>query len=435
MKKIFIPITLTATLSSIVLANDPPLTEDDINYYLHLMRDMTDDSGYTPEEDEDDWLSPPTDHRYPTRSKKRKAEQPPEEDIAPAVKRAKIEIDGIPFPEAIYRELTQYTIGQDDAMRSLSIFIHTHLINTKINDSKDHLETPPSRPMEKSNILMLGPTGCGKTSTLEVLARYLGIPLVVGNATEWTSQGYIGRKWQDIFEDLWSSAQSHVSKDNKLHSKKEIQETAEKSIVFIDEIDKLCPGLEGKDLDVISRVQQELLPVIQGTRVKLKNGVELDTSGILFVAGGAFAGLTTDKKTPKKITAHDLHMYGMLPELAGRLANIVQFAPLEKKHLVDIITKSKHSFMSQFIFKFKVAYGIDLSFSKDAINHIADMASKQLTGARAINIMINKIMEDILFNLADYMDKPLVITKQMAEDSLKSFIPPKKEGPPLSMYS
>lgn len=420
--------------------NEPP-NDDKVRCYVFLLtdNDLLYDPDYEPSEHSSDDEAY-VDREYSTRSRKRQAEQPPAEEDVPVAKRHKIELEGIPFPDAIYQELIQYTIGQDEAMRSLSIFIHAHLINVKINESRDQLETPPTRAMEKSNILMVGPTGCGKTSTLEVLAKYLGTPLVVGNATEWTSQGYIGRKWQDIFEDLWSSAQSRVG----IHSAKPtlreinlIKTVAEKSIVFIDEIDKLCPGLDGKELEVINRVQQELLPVIQGTRVRLKSGVEIDTSGILFVAGGAFAELTTGKKKIDKITAHDLHAYGMLPELAGRLANVVQFGPLEKSHLIDIITKSKHSFMAQFIYKFKVAYGIDLSFDSGAIEHIADMASKQLTGARAINIMINKIMEDVLFKLAEYMDKPLVITKEMAETSLKSFVPPKKEEsrPPLGMYS
>ncbi len=437
MRKMLISSFLATALAIPSWSNEPPSDgdDDDKELYRRILEQINDDddSDYKPS----DPVSIETTHTYPTRSKKRKAEIPPEDIAPPVIKKIKIELDRIPYPQDIYNELIQYTIGQNDAMRSLSIFIHTHLINTRINESREHLETPATRPMEKSNILMLGPTGCGKTSSLEVLARFLDSPLVVGNATEWTSQGYIGRKWQDIFENLWSSAQIHLNKDGKTHSKKEIQDAAEKAMVFIDEIDKLCPGSEGQNLSVISRVQQELLSVIQGTKVKLKSGDELDTSNILFIAGGAFAGLTTDQKKDYHITTHDLHTYGMLPELAGRLANIVQFTPLEKSHLINIITQSKHSFMSQFIFKFKIAYGIDLTFSDEAIDHIADMASKQLTGARAINVMINKIMEDILFNITDYMNQPLIISKAMAVKSLKNFTPPKKDrdDPPLSMYS
>ncbi len=445
MKQIVLQQLIAGLLLNVSWGAEPPKgppTDDEIRYYMMLLvdDDLLNDPDYVPPKHSSDDEGYHADFEYSTRNKKRQAEQPPEEDDMPMAKRQKIELEGIPFPDAIYQELIQYTIGQDAAMRSLSIFIHAHLINIRINESREQLETPPTRAMEKSNVLMVGPTGCGKTSTLEVLATYLGMPLVVGNATEWTSQGYIGRKWQDIFEDLWSSAQSRVGIHSAKPTPREIKlikGVAEKSIVFIDEIDKLCPGLDGKELEVISRVQQELLPVIQGTKVRLKSGVEIDTSGILFVAGGAFAELTTGKKKIDKITAHDLHAYGMLPELAGRLANVVQFGPLEKSHLMDIIMKSKHSFMSQSIDRFRVAYGIDLSFDSGAIEHIAEMASKQLTGARAINVMINKIMEDVLFRLEDYMDKPLVITKKMAEASLKSFILPKKEEsrPPLGMYS
>ena len=438
MKHVILQNLIAGILLNLSWAAEPP-TDDEIRHYMMLLVeiDQLNDPDYTPSEDSSDDDGADIARDYSMRNRKRRAVQPPAEEDVPVAKRPKIVLDGIPFPDAIYQELIQYTIGQDAAMRSLSIFIHAHLINVRINESRDKLETPPTRAMEKSNILMVGPTGCGKTSTLEVLAKYLGTPLVVGNATEWTSQGYVGRKWQDIFEDLWSTAQLHARKNGARPTQSEIKKVAEKSIVFIDEIDKLCPGLDGEELDVINRVQQELLPVIQGTRVRLESGIEIDTSGILFVTGGAFADLTTGKKKIDKITAHDLHAYGMLPELAGRLANVVQFGPLEKSHLIDIIIKSKHSFMAQFIYKFKVAYGIDLSFDSGAIEHIADMASKQLTGARAINIMINKIMEDVLFKLAEYMDKPLVITKEMSETSLKSFVPPKKEEsrPPLSMYS
>lgn len=404
MKQIVFQQVITGLLLNVSWGAEPPneiLTDDAIRYYMILL-DEGNDPDYMPSEHSSDEEGEIHSREYSTRSRKRQAEQPPAEEDMPVAKRQKIELEGIPLPNVIYQELIQYTIGQDEAMRSLSIFIHAHLINVRINESRDQLESPPSRAMEKSNILMVGPTGCGKTSTLEVLAKYLGTPLVVGNATEWTSQGYIGRKWQDIFEDLWSSAQLHARKNGVRPTQKEIKEVAEKSIVFIDEIDKLCPGLDGKELEVISRVQQELLPVIQGTKVRLKSGVEIDTSGILFVAGGAFAELTTGKKKIDKITAHDLHAYGMLPELAGRLANVVQFGPLEKRHLMDIILRSKHSFMSQSIDRFRVAYGIDLSFDSGAIEHIAEMASKQLTGARAINIMINKIMEDVLLRLEDY---------------------------------
>ncbi len=437
MRKMLISSFLVTTLAIPSWSNEPPSDwdDDDKEFYRQILEQISDDDDSYSESG--DVMSMETTRTYLTRSKKRKAETPPEDIAPPVIKKIKIDLDRIPYPQDIYNELTQYTIGQNDAMRSLSIFIHTHLINTRINESREQLETPATRPMEKSNILMIGPTGCGKTSSLEVLARFLDSPLVVGNATEWTSQGYIGRKWQDLFEELWSSAQIHLNKDGKTHSKQEIKDVAEKATIFIDEIDKLCTGSESQNLNVISRVQQELLPVIQGTKVKLKSGDELDTSNILFIAGGAFAGLTTDDKKKKQISPHDLHTYGMLPELAGRLANIVQFVPLDKSHLINIITQSKHSFMSQFIFKFKIAYGIDLTFSDEAIDHIADMASQQLTGARAINVMINKIMEDILFNIADYMNQPLTISKAMAVKSLKNFTPPKKDrdGPPLSMYS
>lgn len=200
-------------LSANVLSTELPLDDEIADFYRRLVEILARDPDFIPDEDDSEETPPPREGPYDTRSRKRKA-APPATESAPFEKRARIDRTGIPAPIEIYQELIQYTIGQDEVMKSLSIFIHSHLINTRINESKDCLESPPTRPMDKSNILMVGPTGSGKTSTLEVLARYLSTLLVVGNATEWTSQGYSGRKWQDIFEDLWSSAQSRAGINN-----------------------------------------------------------------------------------------------------------------------------------------------------------------------------------------------------------------------------
>lgn len=410
------------SITSIVFGAEPPIDPKDTEYYKVFIK--------SPERLDTD------QNKLPTIVTRKRKTPPTLIDEPPAKKRC-IELTDIPYPKDIHKELTQYTIGQNDAMSSLSIFIHAHLINMKINSESANLESPPIKSMDKSNILMVGPTGCGKTSTLEVLAKYLKTPLVVGNATEWTPQGYIGQKWQEIFEDLWIAAKKHLDQDGKDHTINDYIGVAQKSIIFIDEIDKLCPGLDSKKIEIFERVQQELLPVLQGTKVTLKNGTVLNTSSILFIAGGAFAALTSKEGASKKITAHDLHRYGMLPELAGRLSNIVQFGPLDKSHLKEIIQKSKHSFLTQYQFIFKTAYDIHLTFDETAIDFIAEMASKQLTGARAIGSMINKIMKDVLFNIQDHIGKPLIITREIADKALGDYSPVVKEDdkPPFGMYT
>ena len=206
--------------------------------------------------------------------------------------------------------------------------------------------------------------------------------------------------------------------------------------MFIDEIDKLCAQNSG-DLKVINRVQQELLPVIQGIELNLNNGEVLHTKSILFIAGGAFPGLISSERSGPSslpITPQVLESYGMLPELAGRLGNIVQFNALDKNDLKKIILGSKNSSLKNYITKYKVAYQIDLRFSEQTIDYIAEVAALQKTGARAINAMIFNLMEDITFNIKKYKGKPLCIEKEEAIQKLEKFMrtPPEEMDPSLS---
>ncbi|WP_010299195.1 AAA family ATPase [Candidatus Odyssella thessalonicensis] len=384
---------------------------------------------------------------------------PPQDTPSPVVEEAPAApYKSVMFASQIYNQLIQYTIGQDKAMRSLASFIHDHLINLKLCDLSD---ADPHEPgfadliLEKPNMLMMGPTGCGKTSSLMRLSKILDIPVVVGNATEWTSQGYVGGKWQDIFSKLFFKARAILQAKGIKPTMPALQELVERSIVFIDEIDKLCTGGE---LDVIDRVQQELLPVIQGTVLELEEGT-IDTTNILFVGGGAFPGLipaTNDKTHSKRITPHMLEKYGLLPELAGRLCNIIQFSPLDKEDLKKIILHSKASMLSQYIRKYKLAYNIDLVFEEGAIDYIAEAAAQLKTGARAIHAMLFTLMEEKTFNLQQFLEefeaneansddlaagisKPrrMCITQAEAMAALQEFVadPSDNKSHHLSMYS
>lgn len=409
-----------------------------------------------------------------------KEEVKTEESSTPSIpEKGLIDLTDMLFPEDIYKPLIMHTIGQDSAMESLATFIHQHLINNQLRKA---IKENPTHPLlegmkfEKPNILMMGPTGSGKTSSLEVLATFLKIPFAMGNATEWTAQGYIGGKWQDVFEALVSNANILAQRENNANvvseykssllqeqttkrksrkkkitsepSKSELSSTkppvnplqiAAHGIVFIDEIDKICNQTSG-ELDVIKRVQEELLAVIQGTKLKLKSGAILDTSGILFIAGGAFPGLVSSHSigskeyTPITITPKKLEAYGMLPELAGRLCNIVQFSALSKESLKKIILTSKSSPLLYHTQMYKIAYGINLVINEDVIDYVAEAASRQSTGARAINAMISQLMKGKTFNIRDYIGRSLVIDKEMAVKALSEFTKTdSKEDIPLSV--
>lgn len=349
----------------------------------------------------------------------------------------KLDMNDVLYPDEIYDHLVKSTVGQDEAMKGLATFIHDHLINLRFKsmiflDPKfaEYQDIEPVKP----NILMVGPTGTGKTSTIQALAKIMNVPMVVGNATEWTTQGYIGSKWQYMFDILYLNAESFLRSQGKTPSKSEIIACAQQGIVFMDEFDKIC--LEnGSDLEVVSRVQQELLPPIQGTTLILNNGEAFDTTNVLFIAGGAFPNLKPSNG--RILTPHDLEHFGMLPELAGRLGNIVQFKSLDKETLKRIMMTSKSSVLTQLKAKYKLAYDIDLSFSDEALEYISEIAVLQSTGARSLNAMISDIMKDIAFNIRSYKGKPLLITRDHAAKILEKYRPKKEEMNPsvLAMYT
>lgn len=365
---------------------------------------------------------------------KRKRISKSTDEVPPLKKAKRPDLSGVPYPPEIYEHLIQYTIGQERAMRSLANFIHRHLANIKWR--KDSPET--YNPYSKVSILIIGPTGCGKTSTLKTLADYLKIPFVVGNATEWTAQGYVGEKWQGIFDKLYAQASIFLSQSGSAPSDSDILLAAEQGIIFIDEIDKLCTKAlseKGQNLSVIERVQQELLPVVQGTTVRLENKKTLDTTNILFIAGGAFPGLLSKKNGEKislqPLTTMTLEAYGMLPELAGRFGNIVQFSDLSQDDLKRILTESKTSALAEEIDKHRFLYDIELTIVDDALDYIAAIAALHGSGARALNTMLSKVLEGFTFNIKDHRGKPLVIEKEIVVAALKDQ-EPKKEPEDIS---
>ena len=348
----------------------------------------------------------------------------------------KIELDTILYPDEIYEVLVKSTIGQDNAMKQMAAFVHDHLVNLRMREQLNldpRLAEYKDLNITKPNILMVGPTGTGKTYTIQTLAKLLKVPMVVGNATEWTTQGYIGSKWQYMFDFLYDNAKTLLKEQGKPTDSKSVVEAAQLGIVFIDEFDKIC--ISDSELEVVSRVQQELLPPIQGANIVLSNGNGFDTSNVLFIAGGAFPNLKPING--KVITPHDLERFGMLPEVAGRLGNIVQLDNLSKDSLKKIMLASKGSVLTQITLKYKLAYGIELAFDEDALDYIAEIAALQNTGARSLNSMITQIMKDRSFNIRSHINKPMLITKKDAEKELEKFRPQKEEKNPsyLAMYT
>lgn len=322
-------------------------------------------------------------------------------------------------PSSIKAKLDEFVIGQDEVKRSLSVAVYNHY--KRINGNIDGVE------VEKSNILMVGPTGSGKTYLARTLAKILDVPFAIADATSLTEAGYVGDDVESVLTRLVMNADGDIKK-------------AEKGIIYIDEIDKIACASENVSItrDVSGQgVQQALLKIIEGSEVSFpleigrKNpmggNATINTQNILFICGGAFGGLTkteekketnsigfnreTVKAEKKEITSEDLVKYGMMPEFIGRLPVITQLEELSLDAMVDILTKPKNALVSQY--KALMAQDdVDLVFSDDALHKIAKMAIRNHTGARGLRSIVEKAMRDVMFQVPDMEDvKRVVVTE------------------------
>lgn len=330
-------------------------------------------------------------------------------------------------PSQIKAHLDQYVIGQDEAKRTLSVAVYNHYKRLR-QSKKSDVE------IQKSNILMIGSTGSGKTYLAQSLAKFLGVPFAIADATTLTEAGYVGEDVENILLTLLQSADF----DNKL---------AEKGIVYIDEIDKLSRKSENMSTtrDVGGEgVQQSLLKIIEGTvsRVPLSGGrkhpqaecVDIDTSNILFICGGAFSGLeriieqrnnkgksigfNADVKSAYEtsmldlsdVQQKDLVKYGLMPELIGRLPVVTALNPLSESDLVKILTEPKNALTKQYQ-ELLAMDGVKLEFDEDALKRIAELAIKKEIGARGLRSIIEKSMQNVMFSIPDRTDaKKVVVT-------------------------
>ena len=327
-------------------------------------------------------------------------------------------------PSQIKAHLDQYVIGQDEAKRTLSVAVYNHYKRLRQNKKSDV-------EIQKSNILMIGSTGSGKTYLAQSLAKFLGVPFAIADATTLTEAGYVGEDVENILLTLLQNADF----DNKL---------TEKGIIYIDEIDKLSRKSENMSTtrDVGGEgVQQSLLKIIEGTisRVPLSGGrkhpqaecVDIDTSNILFICGGAFDGLEKiiEQRNNKgksigfnadiekssgqifhlnDVQQKDLVKYGLMPELIGRLPVITTLNPLSEDDLIKILTEPKNALTKQYQ-ELLAMDGVKLEFEDDALKRIAELAIKKEIGARGLRSIIEKSMQNVMFSIPDRTDAKKVV--------------------------
>jgi ATP-dependent Clp protease ATP-binding subunit ClpX len=317
----------------------------------------------------------------------------------------------MPDPREICDFLNEHVIGQDMAKRVLSVAVVNHF--KRINSSDSNIQ--------KSNILMIGPTGTGKTLLVKTVAEYLDVPFVVADATCLTEAGYVGDDVESLISRLYTAANNNV-------------EACQRGIVFLDEIDKIARKSESATVarDVSGEgVQQALLKLIEGTRCKISatgtrksnsnDMVEIDTSNILFIGGGAFVGLdaiikqrtqgtgmgfgaqigTVTDIDHNSIMPDDLVRYGMIPEFVGRFGNLVSLHSLTKDQLINILTQVRHNFVSQYKWLFDQD-GIELEFDAESLDLIAERTLATRTGARGLHSELERILMCHMFDLPRY---------------------------------
>jgi ATP-dependent Clp protease ATP-binding subunit ClpX len=336
------------------------------------------------------------------------------------------ELEELPTPNELKRILDEYVVGQDYAKKILSVAVYNHYKRI-FKDIKDV-------EVQKSNVLFIGPTGSGKTLLAQTIAKILHVPIAITDATSLTQAGYVGEDVENILTRLYQAADFDIKK-------------AEKGIVFIDEIDKISRLGENRSItrDVSGEgVQQALLKIIEGSVVNIppqggrkhphQEFVKIDTTNILFICGGAFDGLEEiiERKLSgnvmgfaqerrkklersellRKVEPDDLVKFGLIPELVGRLPVIGTLNEISIEDMKHILTEPKNALIKQYQALCAIDE-VELIFEDEAIEEIAKRAIERKTGARGLRAILEEIMLDVMFNIADYRNKKVIITKEL----------------------